>query len=247
MSENVIPQGKVDEFIRRLRDEAGNNLHSVVLYGSAVAGGFDAQYSDLNLLCLLRDSSYTALEDVSPAIAWWIKQNQRVPLIMVREELERSADVFAIELLDICAHYRVLYGDDVLKDLQVPLHLHRAQVEYELREKLVLLRQRLLMSAGDEPRMWDLLVRSLPSFATLFRHTLIVMKENVSSSKRENVRLLGARIGFDCQVFDQLFDVREHKRETKDLDVRETASRYLAAVEHVTAAVDKMLDSPQAI
>jgi predicted nucleotidyltransferase len=247
MNENVIPQSKLDEFMRRLREAAGANLHSVVLYGSAVAGGFDAQYSDLNLLCLLRDSSYTALEDIAPTIAWWTKQNQRVPLIMVREELERSADVFAIELLDICAHYRVLFGDDVLKDLQVPLHLHRAQVEYELREKLILLRQRLLMSAGDEPRMWELLVRSLPSFATLFRHALMVMKENVSSSKRENIRLLAARIGFDAKVFDELFDLREHKRNTKDLDVREMASRYLAAVEHVTAAVDRMLDSPQTI
>ena len=245
MDDNVIPQSKIDEFIRRLRDAAGSNLQSVILYGSAVAGGFDAHYSDVNLLCLLRDSSYTALEDVSPAIGWWAKQNQRVPLIMVREELEHSADVFSIELMDMRAQYRVLYGDDALRDLKVPMHLHRAQLEYELREKLILLRQGLLMSAGDEARMRELLVRSLPSFATLFRHALIVIKENVASSKRENIRLLAARIGFDAAVFDELLDLREHKKEAKDLDVREVATRYLAAVEHVTEAVDRILDSPQ--
>jgi predicted nucleotidyltransferase len=245
MGETVIPQSKIEEFIRRLRDEAGSNLQSIILYGSAVTGGYDAQFSDLNLLCLLRDSSYTALEDIAPAIEWWTKQNERVPLILVKEELERSADVFAIELLDMQAQYRVLFGEDVLKELKVPTHLHRSQVEYELREKLILLRQKLLLAARDEARMRELLVRSLPSFSTLFRHTLIVMGENVSWNRRENVRLLATRLGFEQQVFDDLFDVREQRREPKSLNVRETASRYLAAVEHVTATVDKMLDSSQ--
>jgi len=245
MAANEIPQSKIDEFIRRLRDAAGPNLHSVILYGSAVSGGFDAQYSDLNLLCVLRDSSYTALDDISPAVGWWTKQKQRVPLIMVREELERSADVFAIELIDMRDHHRVLYGEDILKDLQIPMHLHRAQLEYELREKLILLRQRLLMAAGDEGRMWELLVRSLPSFATLFRHALLVMGETTSPTKRENTRVLAARLGFDGKVFDELFDLRDHKADAKKMDVREVASRYLAAVESVTAAVDRMLDSPR--
>ena len=48
--------------------------------------------------------------------------------------------------------------------------LHRAQLEYELREKLILLRQHLLLAANDPEHIWALLMRSLPAFATLCRH-----------------------------------------------------------------------------
>ncbi len=41
-------------------------------------------------------------------------------------------------------HHRVLFGlDALLTGLQIPMDLHRVQVEYELREKLILLRQHI--------------------------------------------------------------------------------------------------------
>jgi hypothetical protein len=43
----------------------------------------------------------------------------------------------------------------------------------------------------------------------------------------------------------QLLDIREHKAETNQFDVADVFARYLAAVQQVTAAVDKMLDSPE--
>jgi len=40
-----------------------------------------------------------------------------------------------------------------------------------------------------------------------------------------------------------VFDVRERKAEHRKFDVADVFSRYLTALEQVTAAVDKMLDS----
>src|ERR1700675_4010731 len=87
---------------------------------------------------------------------------------MSAEEMRRSADVFSIEFLDMRRHYRVLWGEDVLKMLEIPMRLHRAQVEYELREKTILLRQRLLVVSGNDEAKWDLLLRWLTGFGTLF-------------------------------------------------------------------------------
>ena len=240
-----IREKKLQEFVRRLRDSAGSNLHTVILCGSAVSGEFDPQLSDRNLLCVLRQSSYKALQDIAPVIAWWSKQKRRSPLLLNTEELERSADVFAIELTGMRARYRVLFGEDVLKSLQIPMHLRRAQLEYELREKLIPLRQRLLFSAGDDRETRDLLLHSLPSFATLFRHALIAEGQPVPAPKQETIQALAARLQFDASAFYELLDFREHKRDPKKLDIRHVAACYLAAVEHVTAAVDKMLDSPR--
>jgi hypothetical protein len=149
--------------------------------------------------------------------------------------------VFSIEFLDMRRHYRVLWGEDVLKTLEIPMRLHRAQVEYELREKTILLRQRLLVSANADAK-WELLLRSLPAFGTLFRHTLIALGDAGAGSKREVAAALAGKLGIDTSVFGELLDIRERKKDRKSANVDEIFARYLKLVEQVTAAVDEMLD-----
>jgi hypothetical protein len=234
---------KIDEFVKQARETAGPNLESIILFGSAVSGDFHPGLSNLNLLCVLRDSSFAALQALAPAAKWWDRQKQPPPLCMTRRELERSTDVFTIELLDMQQHHRVLLGEDVVQNLRIPMGLHRVQVEYELREKLILLRQQLLVAAGKDSRLWELLLRSVPSFGTLFRHALIALGDASQSGRREAVDALSKRAGFDLSAIHQALDVREHKADPKKMDVHELASRYLAAVEKVTAVVDEALDS----
>ncbi|MGA2234790.1 MAG: hypothetical protein ABSG23_04905 [Terriglobales bacterium] len=236
------PEKLIDEFVERMREAAGTNLLAAILYGSAAAGDYVAGYSDVNLLCVLRETSFASLEAVAPAIEWWGKQKHRVPLLLSADEMRRSADVFSIEFLDMRRNYRLLWGEDVLQTLEIPMRLHRAQVEYELREKTILLRQRLLMVSGNAVAKWELLLRSLPAFGTLFRHALIALGDAGAGSKREAAAALAGKLGIDASVFGELLDIRERKVERKAAKVDEMFARYLQLVEQVTAAVDKMLD-----
>jgi hypothetical protein len=241
----MVPEKQIDELVSRLRQAAGENLQAVLLYGSAASGEFHPEFSNLNLLCILREMSFAELAAMAPAVEWWNRQKHHAPLVLTREELEHSADVFSIELLDMQQNHRVLFGDDALSELRIPMHLHRAQLEYELREKVILLRQRLLSAAGNKSRLWDLLLGSLSAFTTLFRHALIALGDTAPPSKREAIRALSARIRFDPSAFLQLLDIREHKAERKQFDVAEVFTRYLAAIQQVTAALDTMLDSTE--
>jgi len=240
--ENAVPEKQISEFVARLRQAAGENLESVVLYGSAVSGDYDPDYSNINVLAVLKDTSLPKLLALAPVVEAWTRQKRHAPLLITRDELERSADVFAIELLDMQRQHRVLFGPDLVAPLQIPMHLHRAQLEYELREKLILLRQRLLMESSDEKRTWELMLRSLPAFTTLFRHAIIAQGQPVPATKRESVKVLAASLGFDASPFEHLLDIREHRVDPKQFRVQDVAARYLAEVEQVTAAVDKMLD-----
>ncbi len=239
----MVPEKKIDDFVSRLRAAAGANLESVILFGSAVAGDFHPEFSNLNLFCVIRDSSFAALQALAPAVKWWDAQKQPPPLFMTRDEIERSTDVFTIEFMDIQQHHRIVFGADVLQGLPIPVNLHRVQVEYELREKLALLRQHLLLASGKDSRLWELLLRSVSSFATLFRHALIVLGHAAPLGKREVVQALSKQIGFDASGILQVLDVKEGKSERKQFEVADVFARYLAALEQVTAAVDKMLDS----
>ena len=168
----MIHEQVLTEFVQKLRQEAGENLASVVLYGSAAEGEFHPEYSDLNLLCVLRDTSFSALAKIVEAVEWWRRKKHHPPLVVTVQELKDSADVFSIEFIDMKQRYRVLYGEDVLRDLQVPMQLHRRQLEYELREKLFLLRQHILLAGKNERQLWEVMLQSLSSFTTLFRHVL---------------------------------------------------------------------------
>src|ERR1035438_371472 len=211
----MVPEKLIEEFAERMRAAAGTNLVAAILYGSAVAGDYMADYSDVNLLCVLRETSFAAIEALAPAIEWWGKQKHRAPLLMGVDEMRRSADVFSIEFLDMRRNHRLLWGEDLLKTLEIPMRLHRAQLEYELREKTILLRQRLLGASGNAELKWELLLRSLPAFGTLFRHALIALGDEGAGSKREASAALGAELGIDASVFGELLDIREGKKERK--------------------------------
>lgn len=243
MTDSMVSDKRIVEFVNKLRETAGANLESVILFGSAVAGDFHPEYSNLNLLCILRDTAFAALMPLVPAVKWWDRQKQPTPLFMTRDEISRSTDVFTIEFLDIREHHRVIFGEDVFQDLTLPLNLHRVQVEYELREKLTLLRQHMLLAADNEKRLWGLLLRSVSSFATLFRHALIVLGREAPVGKRDAVVALSNHLGFDASAILQVLDVREGKAAQKQFAIPDLFSRYLVAAEQVTAAVDKMLDS----
>jgi hypothetical protein len=241
-----IGEKKIDEFVNRIREAAKTNLVSVIVFGSAAAGDFHPEFSNLNLFCVVRDSSFTALQAVAPVAKWWDQQKQPPPLFMTRNEIERSADVFSIELTDMKQHHRLVFGEDVLKDLVIPPTQHRMQVEYEFREKLSLLRQHFLLASGNDTRLWELLTRSVSSFVTLFRHAIMVQGQPAPAGKRDAVQTLAAQLGFDPSGVLQVLDVREGKAERRKFDVADVFARYLTALEHVTASVDRILDSGKA-
>ena len=239
----MIPEDKINEFAKRAREGGGTNIESIILFGSAASGDFHPGLSDVNLFCVLRDSSFAALQKVAPVVKWWGQQKQPPPLCMTRHELERSTDVFTIELLDMVQHHRVVFGEDVLQGLHISMHQHRVQVEYELREKLILLRQHVLLADEKSSRLWDVLLHSVPSFATLFRHALIALGSEAPASRREAVQALSRQLQFDLSAIEQVLDIRERKLDQKRLNAAEVCSSYLAAIEKVAAAVDRALDS----
>src|ERR1700685_3207408 len=193
----MVPEKQIDEFVVRIRQAAGENLRSVILFGSAVSGEFHPEYSNVNLLCIVREASYATLSALAPVVEWWTRQKRHVPLLLTGEELQRSADVFSIEVLDMQRRHRLLFGADVLAGLTVPMHLHRVQLEYELREKTILLRERFLVSGTNKKQLWELLLGSLSTFVTLFRHALIALGVTPPGSKRETIHALAQKIQFD--------------------------------------------------
>lgn len=231
--------------VERLHEAARENLEAIILYGSAARSDFHEVRSDLNVVCILRSLRVAELERVSAVVKWWTAvQHQPAPLFFSAEELQRSADVFAIEILDMQESHRVLYGTDVVAGISIPMNLHRVQVEHELRTLLLRLRQHLLRDAGNLHELGTILAKSFSSTLTLLRHTLIAFGERPPNVPNELFTRIAALTGASAPAFETV----RHLREAKDLDkgaVLPAYDGYLAALEKITTALDHHLPKRQ--
>jgi len=240
MSMNAAEQKLLDELVAKLK-VADENLRAVILYGSAVSGDYHPEFSDLNILCLTEKLEAASLKKLAPVVAWWQKQRQPALMLLTVDELRRSADVFAIELYDMKARHRVLFGEDFLSGLEVPMNLHRLQVERELRTSIIKLRTRYLVAGDDDASVLRLMTDSISTFTTLFQHALIATGEQAPAQKREAVRRIASLLKFDAKPFESVLDFREKKVKSADLNIQQLFSGYLDIVERVVDEVDRRL------
>jgi len=237
---------QLTELVRELTQAAGSNLLSVILYGSAATGEFHAKHSDLNLLCLFEKLDADTLATLSPATRKWVRKGHPPPLVFAASQLARAADVFAIELLDIKASHKVLHGVDLVAGIEVPLALHHLQVERELRQALIRLREHYLAGDGDAKSILGLMTASVSTFATLFRHAAVALGDPVDdlrkpARKRESIDRLAALLKFSARPFHTALDLREGKLDAGKIDAGGLFGEYLSAVSLVVNEIDLRL------
>jgi predicted nucleotidyltransferase len=196
------------ELTDRLKSQFGQRLVSLILYGSAASGDQDAEFSDLNILCVLDRVDAASLKQTEAVFRWWREAGQPAPLLMSEEEVRESTDCFPIEFQDMRERRQVLLGRDIVAELSIDFRHHRAQVEHELRSKLLRLRQQATGLLGRPDALVKLLADSVSTFCVLGRHALLLTGVRAGVLKREIVEQLSSRLEREFDVFSLLLDVR---------------------------------------
>lgn len=228
------------QLVEKLRKAHGERLVSVVLYGSAATGDHQAQYSDLNVLCVLTEITPRELASSGDLFRWWRELGNPSPLLLTERELAGSSDCFAIEFHDIQAHHRLLDGRDVIGALALDDAFYRAQVEHDLRAKLLRLRQKAAGIMEDSGLLRALLLDSVSNFCVLFRHALALNGAGFPARQREIVELARAQFGLDAAPFERLLDAREGRVKARDVDAAALLGPYLQGIAAVIEAVDQL-------
>ena len=232
----------LDQLVEKLRQALPDDLTSVVLYGSAAVGDHDEKFSDYNVLCVLSQLTPAQLGATESVFRWWRGQGNPSPLLLTKHEVETSTDCFAIEFRDIKEHHRILYGADVVSSLTIDRCFYRAQVEHDLRAKLLRLRQKAASVLSDKDALCQLLADSVSTFSVLFRHALILHEDGVSynapAKKREVIARAQERFGIDPAPFYALLDQRGGQGKTKEIEPGALLASYIHEIGKVIDAVD---------
>jgi hypothetical protein len=233
--------GSLDVLVEKLQKALAGDLISVVLYGSAAVGDANPDFSDYNVLCVLSSIAPAQLGATESIFRWWREQGNPAPLMLTEQEVQTSSDCFPIEFEDIKAHHKILYGGDVVSPITVDRCFYRAQVEHDLRAKLLRLRQKASGILSDKAVLLRLMVDSVSTFCVLFRHALILhgaQNGDVSAKKRDIIARAQERFAVDPSPFNTLLDHREQKGKSKEDDPVALLARYLNEIGKVIDAVD---------
>lgn len=231
----------LSELVERLRRAHRDTLVSVVLYGSGAEPDARDGLSDYNVLCVLRQVTPAELHNSEGVFRWWREMKNPAPLLMSLDELHSSSDCFPIEFHDICERHRILDGEDVVKDIVVDDAFYRAQIEHELRAKMLRLRQKAGGLISEKDLLLRLMCDSVSTFCVLFRHALRLAGDAPHFGKHEVIEAARDRFGVNAQPFDTLLRLRENKLKPKDVaNSVELFASYLKEIRIVVDAVDGM-------
>jgi predicted nucleotidyltransferase len=239
---NRVAREAFRHLVGDLKATHGDNLASVVLYGSAASGDFVQLESDYNILIALERIAPEDLRQAQAPMREWQRLGHPLPVYFTFTELHDAADVFPIEFYQMERARVVLYGRDPFETVRISDENLRHQTEYELRSKLIQLRRLYIPASSSAERLRDLMCDSISSFATLFAPVLMLHGEEPPVLKRDVVSATSRLLRLDGSVFGRIFDLRE-AGDAASLGERETDAlfaRYLAEVERVIEAVDRL-------
>jgi hypothetical protein len=226
--------------LRDLRDTHGDNLASVVLYGSAAAGDNIESRSDYNLLITLNRITPEDLRLAQAPMREWQRLGHPLPVYFTTEELSDAADVFPIEFHQMANARVVLYGRDPFEFIQFSNANLRHQTEYELRSKLIQLRRMYIPASVSVEKLCDLMTDSLASFAALFRAVLILYGEEAPVAKPDCVRATARRFGLDADPFERIFAFRASEYvPPSEKEANDIFAAYMEQIDRVIQVVDE--------
>lgn len=239
---NEFMRHQFEAFLDDLKATHGRNLASVVLYGSAAAGDFVPQKSDYNLLIALNKITPKDLRNAQACMREWAKMGHPVPVYFTVDELQNAADVFPIEFHSMQKARKVLYGADVLADLDISNEFLRHQTEYELRSKLLKLRREYIPASASVEGLINLMTESLSSFASLFRAVLMLLNLEPPVTKHQIVALTAQHFKIDGKPFEKIFNIRENNfaRTLDEVSANALFTDYMEQIENIIRAVDKI-------
>jgi hypothetical protein len=152
-----------EKMIQEFKDELHNDLLSAIKFGS------EGEHS--NLLFVLEKLDFPVLEKIKKLMI--AHKQPVVPLFFTLEELKEAADVFPLEFLDIAFPHEVLYGKDAVKEIKFDKVAIRCQLEFELRSKLVHLRENYIWIKNSE-ELKRLLISAVPSLMPMLYGLLFI-------------------------------------------------------------------------
>ena len=230
---SMTPQQIAETLGRRL----GINLGSVVLHSAGLMEVDPAVPASWRFLVVVERTTPDILDRVRAVFHPGLEQGLKPPRLFTRDSLAKAADVFAVEFLDIKLSHTVLYGPDPLLDLEFSQTRYLFELDHELQELLVTMRQGLLLADRRDAPLLDLLINTVPTAMMLFRGVLRLNEATVPQAPMEMLLALAHKVPLNPGVFALLLALRSGRRSGKEIAAIPLCEEYCMGIAAVAGLV----------
>jgi len=174
-------RARLNELGSTLAQQLGDNLVALLVFGSAVRGGWREGASDVDLVLVLRNPTREALLSVANTLTVARTAFRFEAVILGADEIPRAADVFPLFYDDIKSCHAVLAGKDPFADLTISDQFRRLRVEQELRESQIRLRRAVVDSLGAPQQLGGAVERKVKQLRGPL-HALLALRRTPATS-----------------------------------------------------------------
>jgi len=229
---------KIKPFIDEVLGSYYGKIHSIHVTGTAITDDFDEKISDVNSVFVLKEMDLKFLELIAPLGKKYGKQKVSAPLIMTPDYISTSLDVFPIEFLNFKLVHSTVFGEDILKDIEINRMDLRHQCERELKAKLISLRQGYISSAGDKKMLTEGFVNSITGYIPLFRGITYLLGKEPPVRQKDVISTLSQAANINTDIFDRVLKEKHKKIKLSIEDLNSIFENYYTATENLGKIVD---------
>ncbi len=229
----------LENFTENLKNIFKQNLVSIILYGSAVTNEFVKKISDYNILVVLKEIDLQQLKQTNKLIKKWLKKGNPPPMIFTLESLKNSTDVFPIEFLDIKNFHQVLYGEDVIANLEFSTENFRIELERELKENYLKLLQHYILASTKPKLLRNLLIKASSTFFSLFKAILYLLEKGAPVKKIDATKRLFEKFNFNMDIIEKINSLKTNRKLANVEEINGMFDKFFEIVENVIEKIDK--------
>lgn len=240
-----------DEAIAVATDSAraalGTDLVSAFAYGSFATGEYIEGHSNVNLLLVTRRLDAETLKKLAPIAAKWKKFSSLKPLFFSVPELKAYSESFPMEFGDIAENRSLIGGEDVFQKIEPGNARLAEELESELKNRLIKLRQRYMLSGGDEATTRGLLAATAGSLFPVLRAFLRLKKRKPPKQRVRLIEEACRNYRFNRRTLLMAHDLRYGRKNADKIDTWELFEKMIQELTlMVETAAKAISDGPGA-
>lgn len=230
----------LDNLIDDLKKILGENLVTVMIFGSQAHVEPEKLKSNINLMIILEYLSSDDLKNTSKVLQKWVKAENPIPVIMSKAEWYSSFDVYALEYSDIKEKYKIVYGQDLTGDINVDKHYLRLQCESELKNLFLKYRNHYLMKINSDREMEKVANNVIKTLLVIFRGVIRLHNELVPESSEYIILQAAKFMEIDTELLIRMANVRDGKEDYKSKEIEKISDRMITILQDLLRQVDAM-------
>ena len=228
------------EFANKLSTNLDDNVRSIIVYGSAAGVNYNHGISNINIAVIVKNLDFSVLNQNVILVKWGRKHKISAPLFLTKEYILNSLDVFPIEFSEIKEQHKVVFGEDIFKDLDIPLKDVRLLCEQQVKGKLLHLRQAYLDIGPNPSVLKNLLLSALSDLVPVFRQLIILKGQKPAGQKEEMLGQLAKVFSLDPAPFLAVTHDKNRKILISSNQVEAHLQNFLNQLENLSRHMDSL-------